>query len=139
MAKTLYLLDMDVLAELTRPAGNRRIVTLFAQRQSACAFSAPMLSAFMTGLESLADNARKAALMQLARELLRSGLPVLSFDREAALWLAHEGARRRERRWTALQGQQAAIAATTEHVLVTRAMAEYSGTPSLRVEDWFRP
>ena len=139
MAKTLYLLDMDVLAELTRPAGNRRIVTLFAQRQSACALSAPMLSYFLAGLESLADNARKTALLQFARELLRSGLPVLAFDREAALWLAREGARRRERRWSSLQGQQAAIAATTEHVLVTRAVAEYSGAPSLKIEDWFRP
>lgn len=139
MAKTLYLLDLDVLAELTRPNGNRRIVTLFAQRQAACALAAPALSVFLSGIESLSESPRKLALASFARELLRSGLPVLAFDREAALWLARETARRAERRWSTLEGQQAAIAVSTDHTLVTRAIAEYSGTAGLRIEDWFRP
>ena len=139
MAKTLYLLDLDVLAELTRPNGNRRVVTLFAQRQSACALAAPALGVFLSGIESLSENPRKLALASFARELLRSGLPVLAFDREAALWLARETARRAERRWSSLEGQQAAIAATSDHVLITRATAEYSGTAGLKIEDWFRP
>ena len=138
MARRVYLLDLPVLAELSRPNGNRRIFTLFAQRQSLCATSAPVAYALLRGVESLHEGARRTQLNALVGELLRGGPPILPFDRDAAIWLARESARRARmpRPWTALEGQQAAIAVVQELILVTPAIGQYAG---LRTEDWFRP
>lgn len=135
--RPLYLLDLPVIAELTRRAGNRRVFTLFAQRQSLCALAAPVVSALLKGVESLPAGERRARLGQFTTQLLNSGLPVLAFDREAAIWLARESARR-ARSWTTVEGQLAAIAAVNELTLVTRSGA-FSATPGLKTEDWFRP
>ncbi|HET8882028.1 MAG TPA: hypothetical protein VFM56_07620 [Solimonas sp.] len=141
MAKPRYLLDLPVLAELTRPAGNRRVFTLFQQHQSACATGAPVSYALLRGVASLRDAERRERLQRFAAELLLAGPPVLAFDHDAAIWLARVeiDAIRARRNWTVLDGQLAAIAATRELTLVTRGAAAFAGVADLRVEDWFRP
>lgn len=139
MAKLAYLLDLAVIAELTRPAGNRRVFTLYAQRQSLCAFAAPAVYALLRGIESLHEGPRREALQGFATELLAAGPPVLPFDGEAAVWLARTAARRAGRSWNVLDGQLAAIAATRELTLVSRNPSAFAGVEGLRVEDWFRP
>lgn len=140
MARRTHLLDLDVLAELTRPAGNRRVFTLFQARQAGCALAAPVVFALQRGIEQMLESARKRALVVFASELLASGMPVLAFDGDAARWLARESARRARlgREWSLLEGQLAAIAGAQELTLVTRNAA-YAGTPGLKLEDWFRP
>lgn len=140
MAKPLYLLELDVLAELTRPYGNRRVFTLFQQRQSICALAAPSLYSLLHGVETLADGPRKQQMQGFALELLNSALPVLPFDREAAIWLAREAPRRARHAsaWSLAEGETAAIAATRDLVLVSRQPLNYNGVSGLAVEDWFR-
>ncbi|MGH8445184.1 MAG: hypothetical protein ACREVL_07950 [Solimonas sp.] len=139
MAKLSYLLDLPVLAELTRPNGNRRVFTLFQQRQALCAFAAPASYALQRGIEQMHDGERRTRLRGFVTELLRAGPPVLPFDAEAASWLARADGDRARRNWSALDGQLAAIAATCELTLVTRNASAFAGLPGLRVEDWFRP
>lgn len=141
MAKPLYLLDLHLLAELTRPTGNRRVFTLFQQRQALCALAAPVIFCLSRGIESMAGSPRREQLSRFLAELLNSGPPVLSFDREAATWLARESVRRRAlgRTWNTLEGQLAAVAAVNDLMLVTRSPQTYAGTEQLRLEDWFRP
>ncbi|HEX4896416.1 MAG TPA: hypothetical protein VFV11_08825 [Solimonas sp.] len=141
MARLAYLLDLPVLAELTRPTGNRRVLNLFQQHQALCAVAAPVAGSLLRGVESLHEGPRRTQLTAFVAELLRSGPPVLPFDREAAIWLAREAQRRQRlaRPWRTLEGQQAAIAATRELVLVTQRTGHYAGAEGLRCEDWFRP
>lgn len=141
MAKPIYLLDIDVLAELTRPNGNRRVFTWFQQRQNLSALAAPVVNILLGGIESLEDGARKQQLRGFAGELLNSGMPVLPFDRDAAIWLSRQAARqsRLSRAWTTFEGQLAAIAAVHELVLVARSPSAYAATPGLKLDDWFRP
>lgn len=141
MARVRYLLDLPVLAELTRPSGNRRVLTLFREHQPQSAIAAPVAYALQRGVESLPESARRSQLAAYVHALLRNGPPVLPFDLDAAIWLAREAPRRQRqgRPWSALQGQQAAIAAVQELILVTRTPAAYAGVERLRVEDWFRP
>ena len=136
-----YLLDLPVLAELTRPNGNRRIFTLFAQRQLQCALAAPTLHALLRGIDGLPDGPRRQHLQAFTAELLLCGPTVLPFDREAAIWLAGRGVERLrvQRNGTILDGQQAAIAATRDLALVTRHASSFAGIGSLRIDDWFRP
>jgi predicted nucleic acid-binding protein len=141
MAKPRYLLDLPVLAELTRPTGNRRVFTLFQQHQAICATGAPVSYALLRGVTGLRDLERRERLQRFVAELLLSGPPVLAFDHEAAIWLARAEIddTRVRRNWTVLDGQLAAIAATRELTLVTRGGTPFAGLADLRVEDWFRP
>ena len=82
MEATRYLLDMAVMAELTRPNGNRRVFTLFAQRQSISALAAPVVFKLLQGVDTLPEGQRRTQLAGFVAELLRSGPPVLPFDRE---------------------------------------------------------
>ncbi|HEY9546525.1 MAG TPA: hypothetical protein VIR56_10985 [Solimonas sp.] len=141
MAKLSYLLDLSVIAELSRPNGNRRVFTLFQQRQGTCAIGAPASYALLRGITGLHDSARRAQLQAFCSELLLSGPTVLPFDQGAAVWLARsdiEQARMR-RNWTVLDGQLAAIAASHDLTMVTRGAGTFAGLSDLRVEDWFRP
>lgn len=141
MAKFSYLLDLSVIAELTRPNGNRRVFTLFQQRQSACAIGAPASYALLRGITGLHDGARRTQLQAFCSELLLSGPAVLPFDQGAAAWLARGDIEqtRARRNWSVLDGQLAAIAASHELTMVTRGAGTFAGLPDLRVEDWFRP
>jgi len=141
VAKPLYLLDLPVLAELTRPDGNRRLFTLFQQRQSLSAIAAPALITWLRGLDGLPEGHRRQQLSAFTAELLACGPPVLPIDREAALWLARQAGRwdRAGRRWSRLDGEQAAIAASQDMALVSRLPHPLANTEGLRIEDWFRP
>lgn len=141
MARPLYLLDLAVLAELTRPAANRQVLTRFAQHQQASAIAAPVAGLLLQGIETLPEGPRRTRLNGFVHELLRSGPQVLAFDREAAIWLAREAPRaeRRGRRWTRAEGEQAAIAAVRELTLVTRNPTSYAGASGVTTADWFRP
>lgn len=141
MAKLSELLDLPVIAELTRPNGNRRVFTLFAQRQAQCALAAPAIYALLRGVESLSEGPRRQQLATFLTELLATGPTVLAFDREAAIWLAGGAIDRlrRQRNWSALDGQLAAIAATRELTLVTHNASAFAGVSGLKVDDWFRP
>lgn len=141
MAKFSYLLDLSVIAELSRPNGNRRVFTLFQQRQGSCAIGAPASYALLRGIAGLHDSVRRAQLQTFCSELLLSGPPVLPFDQDAAAWLARSDIEqtRVRRNWSVLDGQLAAIAASHELALVTRGAGTFAGLTDLRVEDWFRP
>lgn len=140
-SKLLYLLDLPVVAELTRPDGNRRVFTLFQQRQRACALAAPAVYALVRGIETLPEGPRRRELHSFASELLSSGPPVLPFSGDAALWLARHAPRWDSlgRAWTRLDGEQAAIAAVNDLGWVTRSPNPLGGVGGVRIEDWFRP
>lgn len=141
MPRPRYLLDLAVLAELTRPSGNRLVLTRFRRHQHDCATAASVVYALLRGIESLPDGPRRSQLDAFVQELLRSGPPVLPFDLEAARWLARTapGRERQYRAWTAVEGQLAATAAVHELRLVTRSPGTYAGAEGLALEDWFRP
>ena len=141
MARPTYLLDMAVLAELTRPAANRQVLTRFNQHQHASAIAASAAGLLLRGIETLPEGPRRTRLSGFIHELLRSGPQILPFDREAAIWLARAAPRRARqgRAWTMAEGEQAAIAAVREMTLVTRSPTTYAGASGLNTEDWFRP
>ena len=60
MAKLSHLLDLPVIAELTRPNGNRRVFTLFQRQQAQCAIAAPTSYALLRGVELMHEGARRA-------------------------------------------------------------------------------
>lgn len=71
-------------------------------------------------------------------EAVRSALPILPYDEEAATWHASERARlaRCGRPPSAADGQIAAIARVNELVVVTANMNDFRRFEGLQLEDW---
>ena len=80
-----YLLDTNVVSELTRPQPNAGLLRALAREEAACAISAPSLEELVFGCHRLPHGARQTWLLRWL-EGLPSQLPVLPFDEAAAFW-----------------------------------------------------
>ena len=91
------------------------------------------------GIQRLADGRRKERFRSYLQNLLSSGLPVLPYDRAAALWHGEQRARLEARglRPAFADGQIAAIAATQGLVLVTRNISDFAAFEGLQLLNWF--
>ena len=86
-----FLLDTNVVSELTKPQPNPGVLQALAQYEADCAISAPTLEELVFGCHRLPAGARRDWLLRWVRGL-PARLPVLSFDEPAALWLGVERA-----------------------------------------------
>ena len=139
MARLKYLLDSNILSEPTRQQPNAGVRSLWRQHRHRLCVAAPVLHELRYGLHRMPDSARKQRLAEFLAELLHSSLAVLPYDRQAALWHAHERARlvALGRTPAYVDGQIAAVAATNDLTLVTRNARHFTDFANLRVENWF--
>jgi tRNA(fMet)-specific endonuclease VapC len=88
----------------------------------------------------LGASKKGRAIDAYLEEAVRSALPILPYDDEAASWHASERARlaKRGRPPAAAAGQIAAIARVNELVVVTANVKDFRRFEGLEVENWFR-
>jgi tRNA(fMet)-specific endonuclease VapC len=88
----------------------------------------------------LGASKKRRAIDAYLEEAVRSALPILPYDDEAASWHASERARlaKRGRPLAAADGQIAAIARVNELVVVTAKVKDFRRFEGLEVENWFR-
>jgi tRNA(fMet)-specific endonuclease VapC len=86
----------------------------------------------------MSDSRKRRAVEAYREEAVRSSLPILPYDEEAASWHATERARlgKRGRPPAAADGQIAAIACINELVVVTANVEDFRRFQGLEVEDW---
>lgn len=134
-----YLLDTNVVSELTKPLPNQTVVLALRLHESTCAISAITLEELAFGCARLPSAQRRAWFSQWLQGLAQR-LPVLPFDAQAALWLGRERARllAMGRPAPRTDGQIAAVAATQGLTLVTRNARDFAGFEGLPLEDWHR-
>jgi len=110
----------------------------FRKDAKRCSMPAPAFYEIAFGIRALPDGRRRRTLAEGFLAIAGS-MRVLSFDRKAALWLADENARLRRVGVAVgvLDAQIAAIAATRDHVLVTRNTRDFASYRELRVEMWW--
>lgn len=91
------------------------------------------------GLQCIPPGRRQQRLSTDPAGPLGSGLPMLPYDRKAALWHGEQRARLEAAglRPPFADGQIAAIAATEELGLVTRNTADHGGFAGLKGGNWF--
>jgi tRNA(fMet)-specific endonuclease VapC len=132
-----FLLDTNVVSELTKPAPHRGVVRAISAHEAVCAIGAPTLEELRFGWARMQPGARKTWL-GLWLDGLCDKLPVLAYDFEAANWLGAERARltAQGRAAPRTDGEIAAIAATNGLVLVTRNLKDFEGYTDLLLEDW---
>jgi tRNA(fMet)-specific endonuclease VapC len=90
------------------------------------------------GASRLSSSKKRTAIEAYLEEAVRSALPILPYDEEAATWHASERARlaKRGRPPSAADGQIAAIARVNELVVVTANMKDFRRFEGLQLEDW---
>lgn len=92
------------------------------------------------GVSRLGSSRKRRAIETYLDEAVRTALPILPYDEEAASWHAAERARlgRRGRPPSAADGQIAAIARVHDLVLVTANVRDFRRFEGLELESWFR-
>jgi tRNA(fMet)-specific endonuclease VapC len=134
----LYLLDTNVVSELTKPQPQRDVVLALRAHESSSAVSAATVEELAFGCARMAPSAQQVLVSRWLQGLV-ARLPVLPYDAAAALWLGQERARLAGlgRPAPRTDGEIAAVAVTQGLTLVTRNLRDFTGFKGLRVEDWF--
>ena len=135
--KWVYLLDTNILSELTRPRPQDSVVTALEQNAGSCATSSITWCEINYGVQRLPVGKRRAELERFLNNL--AGLPVLPYDEKAA---ALHAAIRVEldvagKPISFADGQIAAVAQAHGLILVTRNTADFQNYPGIRLENWF--
>jgi tRNA(fMet)-specific endonuclease VapC len=140
MAGMNFLLDSNVISELTRPRADARVLARFKWHRAQVCTAAPVFHELRFGVEAMADGARKTFLASFLDGLFAAGMEVLAYDAHAARWHADERARLQKigKPPPYVDGQIASIAAVNDLILVTRNVADFRLFSGLRVKDWMR-
>ena len=132
-----FLLDTNVVSELTKPQPNPGVLQALAQHEALCAISAPTLEELVFGCHRLPPGARQDWLLRWVQGL-PARLPVLPFEQRAAAWLGAERARLAGlgRPAPRTDGEIAAVAVTQGLTLVTRNARDFEAFADLVIADW---
>lgn len=92
------------------------------------------------GAARLPVSKKRRAIERYLEDVVRTALPILPYDQEAATWHARERARLGRRGWTpsSADGQIAAIARVHELILVTANVGDFRRFERLSIQDWSR-
>lgn len=133
-----YLLDTNVVSELSKPQPNAALMSMLEVRRDAVAISSITLHEIRFGIERIAAATRKRDWLERFFHDVVLLLPVLPYDDRAAIWHASERARLIAQGKTPAfaDGQIAAIAVVNQLTLVTNNISDFAGFAELQVEDW---
>jgi tRNA(fMet)-specific endonuclease VapC len=133
-----YLLDTNVVSELSKARSNRKVERRTRETQREAALAAPTLDELVYGVSRLPAGAQREMLERWLEELL-GVYPVIPFDEFCARWHGRERARLRVigRTHQYVDGQIAAIAVVNELILVTRNISGFAAFEGIKLEDWF--
>ncbi|MBL8504225.1 MAG: type II toxin-antitoxin system VapC family toxin [Rhodocyclaceae bacterium] len=134
-----YLLDTNILSEVTRATPDARVLSQLRRHGDRIATSAVSWHELHHGLALMPPSRKQSAIAAYIESLARAELPVLPYAAEAAEWHARERARLAAAGWTApfVDGQIAAIAQVNGLTLVTRNTADFRHFSGLKLQNWF--
>lgn len=133
-----YLLDTNVLSELSKPAPDAGVLKRFRRHELHVTTASLVWNELLFGCQRLPSSKRRDALLAFVDQVLRPSLPVLPYDTAAAEWHAVERVRL-EKAGTPrpfIDGQVAAIAHVNGLALVTANGKDFRFFEGLTVEDW---
>jgi len=135
-----YLLDTNVLSEAIKSHPNEKTLERLAVHDGELATCSVVWHELSYGAARLAASKKRRAIEAYLEEAVRSTLPILPYDQEAATWHAKERARlsKSGRSPSAADGQIAAIAHVNDLIVVTANMKDFRRFKDVLVEDWSR-
>jgi len=135
-----YLLDTNVLSEPIKSHPDERTITSLSDHDGELATCSVVWHELSFGAARMAASKKRSAIEAYLEDVVRSVLPILPYDQEAATWHARERARlsKRGRPPSAADGQIAAIASVNDLIVVTANVKDFRRFKDLVVEDWSR-
>ena len=135
-----YLLDTNVLSEPIKSHPDERTITSLSDHDGELATCSVVWHELSFGAARMAASKKRSAIEAYLEDVVRSVLPILPYDQEAATWNARERARlsKRGRPPSAADGQIAAIASVNDLIVVTANVKDFRRFKDLVVEDWSR-
>ena len=133
-----YLLDTNVLSEAIKSHPDEQTLERLSEHDGELATCSVVWHELSFGAARLAASKKRRAIEAYLHEAVRSILPILPYDQEAATWHAQERARlsKRGRPPSAADGQIAAIASVNDLTVVTANVKDFRRFKDLVVEDW---
>jgi tRNA(fMet)-specific endonuclease VapC len=139
VSSLVYLLDTNILSEVTRATPNAGVLARIRKAGNGIATSAITWHELQHGLALLAPSRKREAIVAYLESLRQAELPILPYSVEAAEWHAAERARLTAKGLTPpfVDGQIAAIARVNKLTLVTRNLADFKNFSGLKIQNWF--
>lgn len=134
-----YLLDTNILSELSKEEPDPNVIANLNQHGDTCATSALVIHEINYGIQRLPEGNLKASLQLFLQQLEVYELQVLPYDKQAAHYHASERARLVAKGLTPafVDGQIAAISVTNDLTLVTRNTKDFENFSEISLDNWF--
>ncbi len=138
--KPVYLLDTNVISELTKPIPNKAIINRIIENEGLCAICSTVWQETIRGYELLPKGKRKKYIEDYIRDI-KSTYEIIPYDSFASQICGEIRARCKKTGKTApfFDSQIAATAIANGMVLITRNTEDYQSlleNSSLKIEDW---
>ena len=142
MTGYMYLLDTNVISELTKPKPNESVVGKVLEKRRLCALPSPVWGECLYGLKRLPECRKKEKLTDFYVNIVLETFPMLSFDSHAAVIFSDIWSRLEKigKPASELDMQIASVAIANNLILVTRNTADFINiqqVSALMLENWF--
>jgi len=136
----IFLLDTNVLSELTKPQPNPGVLSSLTKHQGTMALPSLVWHEILYGIEKLQEGKRKRALTRFTRDVVAPFFPILSYDDTCASIQARIRVQLEPLGITVpfVDSMIASIALAHNLVLVTRNTLDFEAIPNLVLENWFQ-
>ncbi len=134
-----YLLDTNILSELSKNKPDANVVSHITQHGDNCSTASIVIHEINYGINRLEEGNIKKNLQLFLNQLETYKFQIYPYDTKAACYHASERARLIKKGLTPAfaDGQIAAIASTNNLILVTRNRSDFINFNSLQLENWF--
>jgi tRNA(fMet)-specific endonuclease VapC len=132
------LLDTSTVSAAMWKVPDSGVLAKLAEHGGECAISAQVWHELRYGVRRLPRGKRRSVLESFLRDVVYPTLPILPYDEHAADWLAEERVRLEKagRQTPVVDGQIAAVAATSGITVVTGNVAHFSIFRGVAVQNW---
>ncbi|MCQ2604677.1 MAG: type II toxin-antitoxin system VapC family toxin [Spirochaetia bacterium] len=143
MKKVIYLLDTNIVSELTKPRPNTKVIHKLTELQHLCAISSTTWNELLFGIKIMSAGKRKDFLFSKLVNDIQAAFHIIPYDDHAS-WI-HADLRAKLRETGKIKSFQdtqiASIAIANQMVLVTRNSVDFQPIQEVSsvfyLENWF--
>ncbi len=142
MRQPIYLLDTNVLSELTKPHPNPAVIKRIQETKNISTIAAVSFEEMLYGVKRLPSSKKRSDLFSFLADIIQADYEIIPFNTHAS-WIHSDIRERLEekgKRAPLADSMIAATAVANNLVLVTRNVKDFAAiaeVSSLMVENWF--
>lgn len=139
--QSIYLLDTNILSEITKPNPNRNVVKKVIENKHISTIASVTFEEMLYGVKRLPDSKKQSDLLSFNINFIQANYEIIPFDVHAS-WILSDIRQRLEangKRAPLADSMIAATAIANNLILVTRNVKDFESireVSSLMIEDW---